>query len=289
MRILLALDNQSYSAEIIPEVAKLAANTWADITMLGIQSSGNKADLDQSLANTLLEHKSSFLAQFDQKDSPYSTPAGKEIFSPDNGGWQILDEKNSNQSKTVHLKVRTGSAVKEILAEANEQGCDLIIIGCSNGTDCQWHGEVLNLPQKIAKDAGCSVLVIKEQRPTKKIVSCLDQSHIQQDSLELINQIVTLHDADLKIVGLTGPKGLKNKEDTEKQMAEIQKYYTDRQINAWIKLVEKDGLEEYIAKASNEGMIALWAGKKSLLSKIFSGNLIEKLVANSQSSVLLLR
>ncbi|HIJ78622.1 MAG: universal stress protein [Desulfobulbaceae bacterium] len=287
MRILLALDNQSYSAGIIPEVAKLAANTWADITMLGIQSTNASAGLDQALAATMLAHKSSFLAQFTGKDSPYASPAGKEVFSPDNGGWQVGAAPDS--SKALNLKVRAGSAIKEIMAEADQQGCDLIILGCSNGADCQWHGETLNLPQKIAKDAGCSVLVIKEQRPTKKIISCLDQSEIQQESLELINQIVTLHDADLKIVGLTGPKGLKKKEDTEKQMAEIQKYYTDRQINAWIKLVEKEGLEAYIAKASNEGMIALWMGKKSMLGKMFSSNLIEKLVANSQSSVLILR
>lgn len=289
MRILVALDNQSYSAGIIPDVAKLAANTWADITMLGIQSSGAKTGLDASLADTLVQHKNRFLAQFAGKESPYATSDGKDDFIPFKNGWQVLTEKNSNSAKALNLKVRTGNAVKEIIAEADEQGCDLIILGGSSGTDCQWHGESLNLPQSIAKDAGCSVLVIKEQRPTKKIVSCLDQSHIQQESLEMINQIVTLHGADLKIVGLTGPKGLKSKEDTEKKMAEIQKYYTDRGVSTWVKMVEKEVLEEYIAKESKEGIIALWMGKKSLFGKMFSGSLIGKLIANSRSSVLILR
>lgn len=289
MRILLALDNQAYSADIISEVAKLAANTWADITMLGIQTSGSDSNLDQSLANTLLGYRKQFLTQFAEKDCPYSAASGKMNFTSSKDGWQILGVTTANKSKVLHLKVRKGNAIKEILAEAEEQGCDLIILGCSNGTDCQWHGETLNFPHKIARKANCSVLLIKDQRPTKTIISCLDKSLIQQESLELINQIVTLHDADLKIIGLTGPKGLTQKEDTEKQMADILKYYTDRKINAWVKLVEKEALEEYISQASNEGMIALWMGKKSIIGKILSSSLIEKLVASSQSSFLLLR
>ena len=117
----------------------------------------------------------------------------------------------------------------------------------------------------------------------------MDQAHVSQASLEMINQIVTLHEAELKIIGITGPKGKVGKGDVEAKIAEILKYYSDRQINAWIKLIRLDSLEEYVARASREGMIALWMGEKSLLSKIFSRDLVGKLVQYSQSSVLILR
>ncbi|NQT70799.1 MAG: universal stress protein, partial [Desulfobacteraceae bacterium] len=35
MRILVALDQHSYSSRAIREAAKLAMNTWADVTLLG--------------------------------------------------------------------------------------------------------------------------------------------------------------------------------------------------------------------------------------------------------------
>ena len=36
MRILVAVDQHPYSAHVVKDVAKLAGNTWADVTLLGI-------------------------------------------------------------------------------------------------------------------------------------------------------------------------------------------------------------------------------------------------------------
>jgi nucleotide-binding universal stress UspA family protein len=36
MRILLAVDQKPYSAHAVDDVAKLAGNTWADVTLLGV-------------------------------------------------------------------------------------------------------------------------------------------------------------------------------------------------------------------------------------------------------------
>jgi hypothetical protein len=106
----------------------------------------------------------------------------------------------------------------------------------------------------------------------------------------MVNQIVNLHQADLKIVGLTGPKGLPGKEGgVEKKMQEILHYYAARKVNTLIKLVDNEDLEAFVERATREGMIALWMGKKSLLGKIFSKDLIGKLVATSNSSALILR
>ena len=72
-------------------------------------------------------------------------------------------------------------------------------------------------------------------------------------------------------------------------MANILNYYTARDINAWITLVEKNALEDFISSASRDGIMAVWMGKKSMFDKLFSQNLVEKLIGNSQSSVLILR
>lgn len=282
MRILAAMDKHSYSAGIAGDLAKLAANTWADIIMLGVQQGGTDK-LDESLAATLFKYQEKILGQMPAEDSPYAGPSDQQMIATQNGAW----EASSRGKKELTLKVRAGDATKEILAEAREREIDLIILGCSKGGDCEWEGE-MNLPQKIARDADCSVLVIKEEKIPDKITCCLDQAHVSQDSLEMINQIVTLHQADLKIVGLTGPKGLTGK-NVETKMNEVLKYYTARGINTFVKLVDSSALENYVKKSTTEGLIALWVGKESLLSKIFSKNLIGKLVATGHSSVLILR
>ena len=289
MRILAAFDSHSYSAGIVSEVAKLAVNTWADVTMLAVQPAGSQAGPDQALVAALLGYNQAFINAFSGTDLPYDRLAPEASFIPGNGFWELSSgSRQGGGRKQLILKIRSGDTTKEILAEAGEQESDLIILGCTKGLDCQWQGEI-DLPQKIAKGAGCSVLVIKDKKLPETLICCMDQAHVSQASLEMINQIVTLHEAELKIIGITGPKGKVGKGDVEAKIAEILKYYSDRQINAWIKLIRLDSLEEYVARASREGMIALWMGEKSLLSKIFSRDLVGKLVHYSQSSVLILR
>ncbi len=284
MRILVAMDANKYSANIVGDVTKLAANTWADITMLAVQSGGSSSIPDQTLLNALSENQENFFAQYRKGELPHGKANLKGLKQVTDGVWMSSGDGRKNFS----LKIRSGDPVREILAEAGAQQCDLIILGCSTDNGCQWDAEI-DLPQKIARDADCSVLVIKEEKMPQKITCCLDQARVSQESLEMVNQIVNLHQADLKIVGLTGPKGLPGKGEVEKKMQEILHYYTARKVNTLIKLVDNDDLEDFVSHATREGMIALWMGKKSLLGKIFPKKLIGKLVATSNSSVLILR
>ncbi len=281
MRIIAALDTKSYSEEIINEVAKLAANTWADLTLLGLQS-GNK-EPDQALVDAMARYKDHILSAMEEP-SPYAELAVSDLKETGPGRWQV----SSRGRKELSVTIRGGDARKEILAEAQEREADLIMLGCTRGIDCIWEGEP-NLPQRVARDAACSVLVIKSSRTPSQIVSFLDQTSVSQESLEMVNQMVTVHGAGLKIVGLKTPKGVVGKGDVEKKMVEILKYYNEKNISAWIMMVDNDKLEEYVAQSTKEGMVALWMGKESLLSKIFSRGLIEKLISNTQSSVLILR
>jgi len=287
MRILVALDRHSYSAGIVNDVAKLAANTWADVTLLGVQTSGGSISLEDSLTQSLLQYKKVFLGHFAADDSPYSESSDSKNIEARKGRW-VVGGGSQTGRKELSLTIRQGDPAKEILAEAMEQESDLIVLGCTKGNDCHWEGEP-HLPQKIARQAPCSVLVVKEEKRPKKVICCLDQAHISQESLEMINQIVTLHQADLKIVGLTGPKGLRGTDEAEKKINDIVKYYMSRDIKTWIKLVNTEALTKYAEQASREGLIALWLGKKSLLKKIFFKDFVDELISTSRSSALILK
>lgn len=284
MKILVAMDTNTYSAKIISDVTNLAANTWADITLLAVQPNGGSNQPDEGLVRVLSQYQQNFFGQYQGGELPHGEADPKGFTQEAVGVWQSSGEGR----KEFTLKIRSGDPIKEILAEAGEQQCDLIILGCSKDNGCQWDAEI-DLPQKVARDAHCSVLVIKEEKIPKKITCCLDQVLVSQESLEMVNQIVNLHQADLKIVGLTGSKGLPGKGDVEKKMQEILHYYSSRKVNTLIKMVHSEDLEEFVERATREGMIALWMGRKSLLAKIFSKDLIGKLVATSNSSTLILR
>ncbi len=281
MRIIAAVDTKNYSEEIIEDVARLGGNTWADLTLLGIQA-GNKHP-DEGMIRALVNYRNRIFEELGDA-SPYESVALTDLQETAPGRW----EASSRGKKEFSIVIRGGDARKEILAESEERGADLIMLGCTKGIDCIWEGEP-NLPQKIARDASCSVLVVKSSKHPTQIVSFLDQVNVSQESLEMVNQMVTIHNAGLKIVGLKTPKGIVGKGDVEGKMVEILKYYNERNISAWIMLIDNEKLEEYVAQSTKEGMVALWMGKESLLGKIFARGLIEKLISNAQSSVLILR
>jgi len=259
MRILVALDEHSYSAGIIDSVARLAANTWADVTLLGIRTgsaAGGTYSMDHPLVNTFMSYKDDFLGHFATSYSPYT--GQQQIALTDNNGIWEIQGTSADSRKELKIRIRTGNPDREILEEARLTESDLIVLGCSGGVDCQWQGQ-LNLPEKTTGEV------------------------LGPDLPPVLRELTEYS----RIIGLTGPKGLK--EEVEKQMDGILRYYMSQQINAWVKLIDMEALGEYVAQASRDGMIALWMGKKSLLQKIFSRDLVGKLVTQCQSSVLILR
>jgi nucleotide-binding universal stress UspA family protein len=293
MRILVAVDLHPYSAHVVKDVAKLAGNTWADVTLLGvglkamdIGRSSNRAGIKHPLTEKLKKYRRTFLDHFEKEESPYEKRScSYEFIEVKSGIWEELYVCRGAR-KDLRIVIRSGNAVKEILAQTQEDGSDLVAMGCSREGDCQWEGG-LNLPQKIANNATCSVLVVKEEKQIRKIVCCLDQENISQKSIELINQMVTLYQTELEIVGLTDKSALKPK--VEKNLEAILKYYNARQIKAWIKLVEAASLESFISQEAKRSMMALWLGGQSILTKMFPRGKVNKLIEGSQSSVLLLR
>ena len=297
MRILAAVDQYPYSVLAVEEVAKLALNTWADVTLMGVgpkltltrsrsrEFSAEQA-LDQSLKDAIRRYREHFLSYFQKEDSPYQQQrCGYEFIEIEKGRWEELYVCRGAR-KDLKVRLRQGKPAAEILTESYEEGVDLIVIACDQALNCTWHG-VAGIPQKIANDAACSVLVVKEAPKTNRMVCFLDHDRVSQASLEMINQMVTLHHVELELVGVTTGEALRA--EVEKKMDLVMRYYSARNIKSWIKLVEISDLEAFVRQEVQESLVALWMGEKSILAKFLPMKKVLKLIQASQSSVLILR
>jgi nucleotide-binding universal stress UspA family protein len=294
MKILFAGDEQPYSAYALKEVLRLALNTWADVTLLAVspgspvqepEGPGAVAS-DQPLAQALHHYRETFLAGAEEEGSPYALGNWQYEWIPLGSGlWEEM-LVNRGRKKDLKVRLRSGNEPQEILAEAKAEESDLIVLGCTGGGQCIWQGAA-PVPQRVVNDADCSVLLVKEEQPITRIVACLDQSYISQDSLEMINQVATMHGAQLELIGLSGEGGLKK--DVYRRLIEIGDYYEDRQIKVSTRLTEIAEFEGLIAQELKQDLLALWMGKKSLLERFFPRDWAGRFVSKCQSSVLVMR
>ncbi|MEJ2672064.1 MAG: universal stress protein [Deltaproteobacteria bacterium] len=288
MKILFAGDEHPYSAYALNEVVRLATNTWADVTLLAVTPAEAAArDVeDQPLAQALHRYREDFLASAGGEGSPYAMgPSRYEWVSLRGGQWEEL-LVSRGAKKDVKVCLRRGNEAQEILAEARDEESDLIVLGCTKGGQCIWQGSA-PVPQKVVNDADCSVLLVKEEQPISRILACLDQSYISQDSLEMINQMATLHQAQLELIGLSQEGGMKK--DVYRRLIEIGDYYEDRQIKVSTRLTEIVDFENLLDKELQQDLLALFMGKKSLLDRFFPKDWAGRFVSKCQTSVLVMR
>jgi len=282
MRILFAVDEYPYSADALAQVARLGENTWADITILGFSrrskvaadTSGPSAPnrtLTGPVDDLLKAYKKQLLGYFDPINSPYVHTQGS---------------RQSGIQKQITTSRGKGNPARAIVEEAKKEGTDLIVIGCSAQKPCSWE-DAGNVPLKVAKDAACSVLVIKEEKKINRVLCCLDHDHISQGSLEMISQMVTLFKADLEIVVLTKNEDVQGK--IEKKLSWLIDYYSARDISPYIELVKLASLEKFVSQQTRWGLMAMWMGKTSILESVFPSNKVSRLLKVNESSVLLLR
>lgn len=287
MKILFAADEQPYSAFALQELAKLAMNTLADVTILGVQdASPASGPVSPALNLALQKYRDSFLNSWEGEGSPYALNTQEYEWLPLREGlWeQYLVCKSAKKEVRVHL--RSGNPTAAILAEAKEDASDLIVLGCSGGGACLWSG-VPGVPQKVAAEAGCSVLLVKEEQPIKRIQAYLDQTYISQESLEILNQMITINQAELEVIGVNPESGLKKEVYT--RLIQVGDYYQDRGIKINTRIIELSSLGELMAQEGQQDLLALWLGKKSILSRFFPRDWVGRLVARGQTSVLVMR
>ncbi|MFH1156043.1 MAG: universal stress protein [Pseudomonadota bacterium] len=272
MRILFAADEHPYSAGALPQVARLGKNTFADITILGVSTSSQPGSAPDPLQGVLEAYRDQILASFDPETSPYGDSSG--------------GSQENNVRKRLVTRVAVGNPSTAILDAAKDDGSDLIVIGCSAQDGYAWEGAG-NVPLKVARDADCSVLVIKENREINRVICCLDHDKISQYTLEMVNQVVTLFHADLDLVVLT---------ETEKVPKQIEQmlfwfinYYTARTIFPRVELVKPSSFETFAARRAASGLLAMWMGPNTILGRLFPSNKIPKFLKTNESSVILLK
>jgi nucleotide-binding universal stress UspA family protein len=294
MRILFAGDEQPYSAFALNEAVKLAMNTWADVTLLGLMPAGHARKPgtpgpfppEHPLPQVLGRYRQTFLKSWQEGESPYTPTSLQYEWLPLKKG--LFEEVLVSRGTKRDLKVllRLGQPDQEILNQAREEESDIIVLGCTGKEQCLWEGAPL-LPQKVVNDAECSVLLVKEKQPITRILACLDQSYISQDSLEMVNQMATLHGSELELIGLTQEGGLKK--DVYRRLIEIGDYYEDRQIKVTTRLTEVSEFESFVSGELKEDLLALWVGKKSLLDRFFPRDWVGRFVSKCRTSVLVMR
>ncbi len=274
MKVLVVVDAEEYSRQAARVAARFAINTWADVTILGLQSkSGNGPDSE--LSRALFGIRGLFLGD----DSPYGT--NQDAFQPvQDGAWEM-----DGGRKRLRVLIRQGDWLRRVSDQVEQEQPDFLILGTSFD-NAEWEGE-LRFPQKVVASAPCSSLIVKGVNMGNTLVCCLDQASVSQESLEIINQLVTIQEAELKIVGLTGPRGLREK--VEERMMQVLRYYAERGVRAWVRLVDEEELPAFAHEASRTGTLGLWLGEQSLLTKIFSKDRLEQLITASESSVVILK
>ncbi|MBI5248606.1 MAG: universal stress protein [Desulfomonile tiedjei] len=294
MRILFAGDEHRYSEYALNETIKLAKNTWADVSILGIQAVSHSKDAarlvvwpaDLPVGTALRHYRETFLSSWNRVDSPYEMQDVRYEWIPvKNGRWEETKVMRGSR-KDFKVRLRIGNPGPETLEEAKEDGSDLIVLGCTKGESCVWELS-RPVPQEVVNDANCSVLLVKEEQPVTRILACLDQGYISQESLEIINQMVTIHGAQLELVGLS-QNGDMNKA-VYTSLIEIGDYYSDREVEIKTRLTDVSDFEHFISREIRQDLLALWVGQKSLLSRFFSRDWVGRFVSKCQSSVLVMR
>jgi nucleotide-binding universal stress UspA family protein len=288
MKILFAGDEHPYSAYAVKEVIKLALNTWADVTLMAVAPGDIPAPQpDHPLVKSLEGYRELFLKSADLEGSPYAKKEWRHDWLPlKSGGWEELLVCRGGK-RDLRVCFRAGSAAQEIMAQAKVDETDLLVLGCTQAQDCIWQGAAGPVPQKVVSDADCSVLLVKEEQPITRILACLDQSYISQESLELINQMATIHQAKVELIGMS-PSG-DMKKDVYRRLIEIGDYYEDRQIKVTTQLTDIADFENLISNSLKQDLLALWLGRKSLLDRVFPRDWVGRFVSKCQTSVLVLR
>lgn len=283
MNILTVVNNDSknrdHDRQTVMEAAGIARQTWADVTLLGIDPNGRNGSCDSVMA-LMRSMKQTFLSMFEDlgDDCPYTPDrrVSKTVMSAP-GIYEDL-EILTGRFKNLSVRVRQGNPGPQILGEAEDSGSGLIVMDNHDDTA---------LCRTVANEAACSVLAVKGENQPRRVVCCLDQENISQASLEMISQLTTGYQAELELVGITHSGALK--EEVDRQMDRLVQYYQEKGINALVRLVDTTALADFFDRYAMGYLICLWMGEKSRFQKLFARQGVTKLLTNAQSSVLILR
>lgn len=285
MRLLVVLDANDYSTQALDQAARLAGNTWAGVVLLCVFPEKIEP-LQPEIKAIADRYTERFLNSVGSGPTPYSADGPGTGFQNTDPGVYEKTVTSAKTAKELVIRLRGGHPGRIILDEAGKDEYDLIVLGCETHRQCRWEAGG-NIPYKTAMEAPCSVLVVKKETDTGKVLGCLDHDRISQNSLEMICQMSTLFSADLDIVGLT--KKFTLKEAVQEKLDRLSGYYLSNGIQPWIEIVDMSAMDQYISQANRWSLIAMWMGNQSIFEQLLPGGKVATLLQKSESSVLLLR
>jgi len=276
MNILVAIDVHHFDRRLAREVGRLAANTWANITLLGTLSGTRPKSLGKFQQN-LLNYRKTILDSFPAESSgPYN---GKNINTWERAADGSVTAKTCTGQKRLELLLTKGVLDRELVKVGQRQAIDLLVFGEAMHID--------SLLYTAATEAAYSVLVVKGAGDPGQIVCCLDHEHVTHKSLEMINQLVTLYNADLKIVGFANSG--EERAWIESRLEQLLNYYSNLQLTPWLEVVDGSIMPQFIFQEAKKNMVAIWVEKSSFFTRLFPQEKLTELIIGSHTSVLLLR
>lgn len=284
MKILLAVDDSLYSRYAAEEAIDVAFNSRAEVSILGLNN-GNGGAPQPELTQLMDVYRNKFLSHQPEDENPYSpNRTATEWLEVRPGVWEELLVLQGAQ-KRLRTLVRKGD-VSQILAEDAGDDYDLIVLGCGP-TGQSLGGAAVGPLMKVIEDARASVLLVKEDQTINKIVCCLDRTDVPQSSLEMINQMATIHAANLELLGITREGWLQMEVDS--QLTGLWNYFDSSQEKVVTGFKEHGELRDFVSNEARPDLLVVWRGEKSLMKRLFPKKWLSELVAQSQSSILILR
>ena len=273
MNILVIMENGGFNRILAKEVGRLAANTWANITLLGYlpQFLGDELQL---LQENSMKYRQEVLSCFTDEGNPYP---------------RIYSEKWQKNDQSLVLPMESGQKRLDLIIVKAEDDLNVVSFLRSKPVDLLILGEQSDFQSPVivgAIEVAGSLLMIKGMKDPHQIVCCLDHDQIRHTSLEIINQLVTLYSAELKIVGFSN--GGQSQKKIEACLQYLLNYYSNLKVTPWLELVDASIKTQFLLKESQQKLVALGCEKKSGYNTALIGREEIAFLREARSSVLLL-
>ncbi len=248
MNILVIVESTGFNKKLAKEVGRLAANTWANITLLGYLPKLVK-EKSRTLQENIIKYRDEILSCFSDEGSPYPRIWSEEWQNKD----QSLVMPMESAQKRLDLIIVKAEDDLNIISFLRSKPVDLLIFG----DQADFQSPVIAGTMEVAG----SLLVIKGIKDPHQVVCCLDHDQIHHNSLDIINQLVTLYNAELKIVGFSN--GGQNQKKIEACLQYLLNYYSNLKVTPWLELVDASIKAQFLVKESQKKLVALGYEKKS--------------------------
>ncbi len=275
MNILVVTDSRFFDQRLAREIARLAANSWANITLLGTITDAKAHKIDE-LQQNLVNYQQAILDLFPVGSNAIDKP--KKISRWQKTGDRFVLTSPDSIPKRLELVLIQGDLIREIYLFSNRHPLDLLVLGGDINND--------SLLVAAATEAADAVLVVKGIKAPKQIVCCLNHEHVTPNSLKLISRLVTLYNTRLKIVGFSN--GHEERTLIESKLVELLHYFNTRKLTPWLEMVDASIMPRFILQESEENLVAIWVKKNSHFNCRLPQDTLVLLINDFPSSVLLL-